>query len=217
MGGIAVAEAVDKRQREPLNNKLGHTGADEPHLINTGTLLDVVGHHAAKRGKRRIVEAVHREQQQVGHRCIDGHQRLIVNARIPERQHIEHAEGDGRPYQPRAVFAPAGVGAVGDDTDERVDKGTGNGCNKQYSTSDGSIKTEDISIELQLIDHHHLENEIGGYIPKGIAHLLAHRNALTHIRYVVKGSVSLFVRLHTCPSSHNLRDSDGASRRCMLQ
>ena len=159
-----MAEVMDQRQREPLHHKLRYGGGHEAETVDAGALGYVARDDASERRIRRVVERIHGEHEHIGDGGIDGHKRLVGDAWIPEGQHIEHAEGQRRPEHPRPVFTPARGGAVGHDADERVDEGIDERRYEQHHARHGAVESEDVGIELQLIDYHHLEGQVGPHV-----------------------------------------------------
>ncbi len=171
--GIAVAEMADEGEGEALDDKLRHAAGDEADGVEAGALADVGREHAAQRRIGGVVERIDGEQQHIGDGGIESHGAGIADARMGECQDVEQAEGQGRPQQPRAVLAPAGAGAVGNDAHQGVDKGGEERGDEQHQSGNGTIESEDIGVELQLIDHHHLKSQVGTHVTKRIAYLLA--------------------------------------------
>ena len=159
---VTSSETVYQREGESLYHELGDGDGDEADGGDARTLLDVAGHHTAQGGVGDVVEGVGRHHQHVGDGGVDGYRRLLLDAGIIEREYIEHAEGDGRPQHPRAELAPSGVGAVGEKAHRWIHDDGRDTSNHKNTARHSTIKAEDVRIELQLEDHHHLEYEISG-------------------------------------------------------
>ena len=118
---VATSQMIYQRKGQSLNHKLGNRHQDESDGSDTGALTDITGHHTTQRGIWYIIKGIDGHQQHIGDRGVGGYHSLLLNAGIIEGKHIEDAERNRRPEHPGTELTPAGLRAVGKDTDERID------------------------------------------------------------------------------------------------
>ena len=173
IGSRAATELVHQRQRQALHHELGHRGRHKANGSDARAFLNIARHHAAQRTVRCIIKRIERHEQHIGDTGVEGDQSLVLNAGIVKCQHIEHHERQSRPHDPRAELAPAGLRLVRQDAHRRIHEGIHDTGNQQHGARDGSFKPEYIRVKLQLVNHHHLEDEVRRRVAQRIADFFA--------------------------------------------
>ena len=176
MSLITITKLVYQWQCETLNNKLCYCAGNKTNAGNTGTLPDVTTHHTTQRTVRGVVDRVHRHKEDVRDCCIQSNHSLILDTRIIECQYIEHSERQSRPQYPRTILTPLRLCLIAENTNCWVNKSIDDTSYEENTTCDCSIQTKDISVKLQLENHHHLENQICRCISQRVSDLFSKAN-----------------------------------------
>ncbi len=132
-GAVAMAELVDERQGQGLDDELPNQGGDEAVARDAGALADVRGHDPHQRRVRRVVRRVEDHHQRIGQVGVD-QLPLHPEGRGAIHQPEHQAEGQGGPEDPGPELAPAAVGAVRRRADDRVDHRVNEGAGRGTSS-----------------------------------------------------------------------------------
>jgi hypothetical protein len=103
-----------------------------------------------------------------------------------EGEDADDAEGERGPEEPWAELAPSGIGAVGDDAHDGVERGGDEADDEEERASLCGGEAEGIDVVAELQGQHGLEDEVGGHVAEAVAKkFLCEGKFLDHSRLVL--------------------------------
>ncbi len=165
---MALREFGDERQRQAADDELGDVGGNETVGVDLGALVEVGRHDAAQGGIRHVVHRVEGHQDRVGDAGVGDQPGRAPALRGGVGEDHDDGPGEGGPEHPRAEFAPAGVGPVGDHAHDGVEGGVPEPRPEQDRRGGAGREAEHIGVETRLKEHHRHEHEVRGGVARTV-------------------------------------------------